>query len=337
MAISLATGRKLIDEHVFERARVLLVCFEDGKDELRRRLTAMMLHYGITKADVVGYLFVSTVSRADAKLASSGPGGKVVAGKLGGALDRAITRRKADVVFLDPLVKTHAIDENNNTAVDFVAGQLSHLSEKHDCGVCSPHHNRKGQADAGNVDTGRGAGALKDAYRLCYTLTSMQKAEAHLFGISDDERAFLFGVDAAKVNLVPRPTDARWFKLVNVPLGNATEVHPKGDEIQTVGRWFPPDLFAGFFIVTANRILDLVDAGLPDGQRYSDNNAAKKRAAWKVVTNELPDKTEAQARSIINTWVKNGVLFLEEYTNPDNRHAGMGLRLNQGNRPGELR
>ena len=36
MALSLATGRNLLDEHVFVRCRVLLVSFEDGVAELRR-------------------------------------------------------------------------------------------------------------------------------------------------------------------------------------------------------------------------------------------------------------------------------------------------------------
>ena len=57
MALSLATGQPLIGEHVFVRSRVLIVCFEDGADELRRRLTAAILHYGISKNQVREHLF----------------------------------------------------------------------------------------------------------------------------------------------------------------------------------------------------------------------------------------------------------------------------------------
>src|SRR5215469_1176622 len=86
MALSLATCRNLIDEHVFVRCRVLLFCFEDGVNELRRRLTAAMMHYGITKDEIRGYLFISAINRADAKLATMRRG-ELVVGRLGAALE----------------------------------------------------------------------------------------------------------------------------------------------------------------------------------------------------------------------------------------------------------
>ena len=46
-ALSLATGRDLIGLKVFQHCKVLFLCFEDGKDELRRRIRAAMLHYKI--------------------------------------------------------------------------------------------------------------------------------------------------------------------------------------------------------------------------------------------------------------------------------------------------
>jgi hypothetical protein len=96
MALSLATGRNLLNEHVFVRSRVLILCFEDGADELRRRLTAAMMHYGISNEEISGYLFVSVIQRPDAKLLSSVPGRDFVEGKLGAAIEQAIARRKGD-------------------------------------------------------------------------------------------------------------------------------------------------------------------------------------------------------------------------------------------------
>jgi hypothetical protein len=43
--LSLATGRPLTGEHVFQRCRVLIVSLEDDADELRRRVLAAMLHH----------------------------------------------------------------------------------------------------------------------------------------------------------------------------------------------------------------------------------------------------------------------------------------------------
>src|SRR5215471_13815198 len=56
-ALALATGRPLTGEHVFLRCRVLVVCLEDGRDELRRRVRAARLHYGITAEELRGWLF----------------------------------------------------------------------------------------------------------------------------------------------------------------------------------------------------------------------------------------------------------------------------------------
>jgi hypothetical protein len=43
--ISLAIGRSLTGEHVFQRCRVLIVSLEDGVDELRRRIKAVLIHH----------------------------------------------------------------------------------------------------------------------------------------------------------------------------------------------------------------------------------------------------------------------------------------------------
>ena len=112
LALCLATGRALIGEHVFQRCKVLLVCFEDGRDELRRRVAAAMLHHRVSKTEVRDHLFLSAVSRRDAKFASL-KYGELKDGKLGDALETSIRRHGIDAVFLDPFVKTHAVDEND--------------------------------------------------------------------------------------------------------------------------------------------------------------------------------------------------------------------------------
>ena len=331
MALSLAADRNLIGEYVFLRCRVLLICFEDGKAELRRRLTAAMLHYGISKADIRGHLFIATVNRSDAKLAHS-KNGEVTVGKLRDALDQSIVRRNADATFLDPLVKAHAVGENNNSEIDFVAEILGELSVKHDCSFCSPHHTRKGPAEPGNADIGRGAGSLKDAFRLCYTLTAISKEEADRFAIGAEERASLIRLDSGKVNLVRRSANARWFKLVGVPLGNKTELYPSGDEIQTVERWNPPDLFQNLSNITWNEILTEIDKGLPNGQLYSDHGKATDRAAWRVVVRHT-DRTEPQARQIIKAWVKAGTLYHDTFHDSNAGKDKQGLRVQPAKRP----
>src|SRR5262245_47824676 len=57
--LSLALGRSLTGEHVFQRCRVLVISLEDDAHELKRRLLALLLHYGITRAELKGWLFLS--------------------------------------------------------------------------------------------------------------------------------------------------------------------------------------------------------------------------------------------------------------------------------------
>src|SRR5271170_6410141 len=50
-ALALATGKSLSGEYIFRRSCVLIVCLEDGPDELRRRVRAAMKHHKVTRAE----------------------------------------------------------------------------------------------------------------------------------------------------------------------------------------------------------------------------------------------------------------------------------------------
>jgi hypothetical protein len=141
-------------------------------------------------------------------------------------------------------------------------------------------------------------------------------------------------MDSGKVNITPPMAEAKWFRLVGVPLGNATEMYPNGDEVQTVEPWTPPDTWADLSCPLLNRILDEIDAGLPDGNRYTDAPNVETRAAWRIVAKHAPEKTEGQAREVIKAWVKNRVLVREDYENPTTRKPVKGLRLDPTKRPG---
>jgi hypothetical protein len=75
---------------------------------------------------------------------------------------------------------------------------------------------------------------------------------------------------------------------------------------------------------------DDIDAGLPNGQRYSDHGEATTRAAWNVVKEHCPDRTEKQCRTITQAWIENGVLVVEEYDDPVQRRPGKGPRVDPG-------
>jgi hypothetical protein len=213
-----------------------------------------------------------------------------------------------------------------------VIAELVDLAIKHKINVDAPHHMRKGAHEPGDADAGRGGSAVKDGGRLVFTLTAMSDQEAKQFGIAPENRRQFVRMDHAKVNLAPSGK-TRWFELIGVKLNNATELYPKGDEIQVATTWSPPETWAGVTDDVTNAILDDIGKGLDDGRLYSKAGAAKETAAWKVAKRHCPDKTEPQCREIINQYVKTEMLCEDEYTNPVAREAAKGLRVKAANRP----
>jgi hypothetical protein len=80
-------------------------------------------------------------------------------------------------------------------------------------------------------------------------------------------------------------------------------------------------------------VLDDLQAGLPNGSRYSSAGKAEDRAAWQVVLKHAPGKTERQARDIIKAWLKSSLLYAENYEDPEQRKKRSGLRVNAAKRP----
>jgi AAA domain/Bifunctional DNA primase/polymerase, N-terminal len=323
--ISLAIGRSLTGEYVFQRCRVLIVSLEDDKDELRRRVYAVLRHHNIAPSEVAGWLFLAAPKGL--KLVEMREG-SYATGALQDILRRTIRGRKLDIVSLDPFIKSHGLSENDNNAIDHVCTILAMMGIEYDMALDFPHHTRKGLGIPGDADRGRGASSQKDAGRLVFTLTPMSLEEAKLFGVPEPERISLVRLDSAKINIAPRSAAALWFRLIGVPLDNASDLYPNGDNVQTVEPWHPPEVWEGLDSALLNRVLDDLEAGLPTGERYSSAGAAKTRAAWPVVCKHAPNKSEHQAREVIRTWVKNGVLFEKDYHDPVQRKTLSGLFVN---------
>ena len=328
-AIELATKRGLLGHRIYQRGRVLVVTLEDDRNELWRRLLAICQHHGIDPAELKGWLFCAELNGA--KLVEQIDGERVL-GELEPMLRKAIKRRRPDLLILDPFVKLHALDENSNPDMDFVCSQLVKLAQEYNIALDSPAHTRKGQLTAGDSDNRRGASAQRDAGRLDYTLTAMTEDEAKQFGIDPDERKSYVRLDRAKANIV-RAIKATWYRLVNVPLDNATELYPEGDQVQALEAWVPPDPWIDLDTGLINRILDRIEAGMPDGNRYSGAPSAKMRAAWRVITTEIPGKAEAQAREIIRAWLDSRLLVSRKYENPIDRKKADGLFVDPTKRP----
>jgi len=331
--LSLAIGRPLTGEHIFVRCKVLIISLEDDAHELRRRVRAACLQHGVEQTDLRGWLYLASLRASDGKLMLLDEKGRPVPGPLGAKLAHTIEGRRIDIVSIDPFIKAHALEENSNSGIDQVVQMLANMADQFDIAIDVPHHAAKGPADPGNANRGRGASAMKDAARLVYTLSAMSPEEAQALGLNEIDRRQLIRLDSAKVNIAPPMGEARWFRLVGVKLGNASDLYPNGDEAQTVVPWAPPDNFAGVSNVVLNEILADIDAGLPDGNRYTDGPNVTERAAWRVIAKHCAGKSEAACRQIIKLWLKSGLLFRRSYENKATRKTAMGLWVDNEKRP----
>ena len=149
--ISLALGRSLCGQHVFRRCRVLLVSLEDDRDELQRRIKAVLDYYSVDRAELKGWLFCATPKLA--KLAHMKEKVRVV-GPLEPKLRDAIKRRKPNLVSLDPFIKTHTLEENDSGDMNFVCDLLAKFAIEFNIAVDSPHHVHKGRLTPGDADFG---------------------------------------------------------------------------------------------------------------------------------------------------------------------------------------
>jgi hypothetical protein len=334
--ISLALGRSLCGQHVFRRCRVLLISLEDDRDELQRRIKAVLDHYGIDRKELKGWLFCASPKLA--KLAEMKNHTRII-GPLEQQIRDAIKRCDPDIISLDPFIKTHGLEENDSGDMDFVCDLLARMAIEFNIAVDSPHHVHKGQITPGDADSGRGSSGIKDAGRLVYTLTPMSEAEAKLFNIEPENRRAYVRLDSAKVNIAAPSGKAEWFRIVGQPIGNGTDEYPNGDTVQVVEPWSPPDAWTGTTSIELNAILNEIDHGLvdedgkPTGQRYSNSPKADKRAVLPVVQKHYPDKPEGLCRTIIHAWLDTGLLYPEDYDDPVEYRKRKGLKVDNSKRP----
>lgn len=325
-ALSLATGQPLAGFYVHCRCRVAVVASEDSRDEIHRRLLAAAILYNVDLRQLVaeGWLSVSILTATGTQLLTMIAGEAVDTG-LAGSLDTMIRQRRIDCLVVDPWVKVAGVPENDNQLIDRAINKLVSIAARRSAAVVVLHHHRKGQAAAGDRDMSRGAGSLTDAVRISRTLTPMDTDTAEKHGIADKDRQRYACLSDAKLNLAPRG-DAIWYEIVGVDIGNGTPAYPRGDNIQTVRRWHPPQ--AGELDAAHDdMIVDAIDAGTDDGERYTDSNrsSAGPRSAVNAVLKVCPDKTKGQAREIIARLIRDGRIVSRSYYSSAQRKERMGL------------
>jgi len=292
-SVSLAAGKPILGEEMPEGAQgAWYLNLEDSDDENERKIAAILKHHDVQPAEVDGRLFIDS-GRGREKpivIAEETKNGVVIVRPLMDAIIAEMKAKNITALSVDPFVKCHRVNENDNSAIDAVAREWVRVADEANAAVQLVHHVRKGNGAHRSItaDDGRGAAALKDAARIVRTLNGMSDEEAEKFGVGLDDAELFFRHTSAegKVNLTRRTRVPTWYRLVSVGLGNATLVHPE-DEVGVVELWTPPQPFEGVDVGDLQKALAEVERvnAPPVWKNTAEEN--KPFTAEGVVANEL--------------------------------------------------
>ena len=209
------------------------------------------------------------------------------------ALIKLMLDQKADVLSIDSFIRTHEVNENDNSAMLEVVECFEEIALGGKCAVHLWHHTRKASSgEQITVASARGAGAIADAFRSYRMLETMtEKEHEQLLGIAPDMLApgFYFRGFNGKRNFAPPAEQSDWFKLENIEIcstGTRSAWQRRGP-IRHRWRTSRPDVAA--------RILRISIAGCRMAGGTPTTTAPATRQAWPIVQKHCPTKTEANA------------------------------------------
>jgi hypothetical protein len=309
--LAMSSGKDLLRVPVMMGGiRVLLINLEDDRDMLDRRIHAAAKRHRIRQGDIGDRLF--TVAKGELtgfRIAEQrrGPGSISVVAPVVDALVKFILDNKIDVVSIDPFIKTHGVNENDNSAVADVVDQYDQVATLTQCAIHLWHHNRKGNGGEATIDSTRGASSFVDAVRSAEVMETMSKDEAESLGI--ENRRLYFRTFNGKVNFAPPSEESTWFKIASVELDNGGVGF--GDDVGVVLPWTHPGKVERVLTPEqVERIKQLVQTG----QWREDVRAAMwvGKAIAQILGLDHEDRAgKVEVKKIVKDLIKRGVLKID--------------------------
>jgi DNA polymerase I-like protein with 3'-5' exonuclease and polymerase domains len=321
-ALAEASGRALLGVDVPKPLRVVLINLEDTHNTMTKRIAAVMRHCGLTAADIDNRLIVIAKGEIKIKVARQLRTGDVERNEQTiRALTRLMTEHHGDVLSIDSLIRTHKVNENDNSAMQEVIECYEDAAVDANCAVHLWHHTRKPGGEKVTVESARGASAIIDACRSARVLEKMTaKEHEELSTIAPDmlSAGHYFRSFHGKLSFAPPADQSDWHTIENITLAN-------GDDVGVVTRWKYPASQAAITPEVAKRIVAEIGDGMPNGQRFSNHPTATKRQVWPIVQKHCLNKTKNQCRRIVASWIERGSLYEDEYDDPIDRKSRKGL------------
>ncbi|WP_206188571.1 AAA family ATPase [Parasedimentitalea denitrificans] len=233
--LAIASGRPLLGETVHERTNVWVINLEDPLEEMQLRVVAAMQAHGVTQEEIEGRLFVDAGRDFQILFAEQGPKGLSVNNELSDMMIRKIRDNNIGAVFIDLFVGSHAVNENDNMAVNAVVSQIRHVADATNSAIGLVHHIRKSNGQDANIDSVRGAVSLIGAARVARVVNKISKEDAAKLGIDENTAKSVFRVENGKANLSPPAENSVWRKMTGVQLSN-------GEWVGVTEEYHPPSL-----------------------------------------------------------------------------------------------
>lgn len=217
LAAHLALGLDFAGFKTRKACKSIIYNGEDNVEEQSRRLLAICMVYGFDYDNVRRNVLLLSAREFKLQLVTR-EGNRPTRNEV---VIQQLTEKCKDpnvgLLVLDPLVKIHQCDENDNNAMDVVMEALTDIAENAHIAVAVLHHTGKAgdqrqEARIGNADIARGASAVINASRVAYTLLNASRQDAEDYGFADSERHMWVRLDDAKMNLTLASDKATWFK-----------------------------------------------------------------------------------------------------------------------------
>lgn len=328
-ALSMASGKPLTGIKPPQRTKVWLFNAEDPRDEMERRIMAACLHYRLTPDDIEGYLFLDSgreqeliVMKEDRKA------GVTMNVPIVEAVVANIERNGIDVMVVDPFVSTHAVNENDNGAIDKVAKLWAQIADQTNCAVDVVHHLRKVADREATVEDARGAVSLIGAARSVRVLNRMSEEQASAAGVDAADRFGYFSINYGKSNLSQLSHRLDWRRLESVPLGNGRGLSKPQDHAPVVTEWRWPSSEEVAGELTSEQIMHI--RSLVDNGQYKESPRAKNwvggAVAYALSLDLEEEANRRRATTIVKALMKEGTLVKVEEHDPIRREMGTFIR-----------
>src|SRR6266511_3052602 len=147
--------------------------------------------------------------------------------------------KHADVLSIDSFIRTHSVNENDNSSVEEVVECFEEIAFGANCGAHLWHHTRKGDGQGMTVESARGAKAFIDACRSVRVFETMSEAQGDKLCV-ENHRVY-FRSFSGKRNFAPSIEDSDWYHIEGVQLMNGpASFTAEGDNIGVIEKWTPP-------------------------------------------------------------------------------------------------